>query len=204
MVVTTGKQSPEKAEEKNMKFKHVLIFAVTLLTVIAVGVFPTQHTTAASAKAQQTHDMSAMSTNASVIDGSIHPEQVTDNAAYRLFFLSVAPSTADSPVEQTRKHRVLSEHAKLSALEELYTQQVLSDFKTEYDALVATYNEAAIKASNTSNPNDATALKTFLASRDQLVDHTRARLSTGFSAKGLGSLHAHVQREKSNMHVAVE
>ena len=188
-----------------LKTKHVLtLLTVVAFLVAAVCITPGHHSYAATGHQAPTHDMAAMATNAPFIDGATHAELVTDNAAYRLFFLSVAPSNKDSNVERTRQHLVLSQHAGLSSIEEQFTQQILSDFRTQYDALVEAYNAAAIKALDSNVPNDTAALKKFLTSRDQLVDFTRARLSSGLSPNAQSTLDKHVQREKPRMHVAVE
>ncbi|PYU15582.1 MAG: hypothetical protein DMG37_04630 [Acidobacteria bacterium] len=188
-----------------VKAKHVLALLTAITFAIAGFMLPTQRSLAAAKHLQvQTHDLTAIPVDASVIDGAVHPELVTDNAAYRLFFLYVAPASTDSDIEKTIQHLVLSQQAELKDIEEQFANQVLSDFRTQYDALVVTYNDAAIKALNTSTRNDTTALKKFLDSRDQLVDQTRARLSSGVSQNALLKLHEHVQREKSRMRVAVE
>lgn len=185
----------------NRIFALLGIVAVAVVILAGSLILPSQHSQAAQ---PQAHDMSTMAVNAPVIDGSVHPELITDNAAYRLFLLSVVPSSKNSDNEKTRQHLVLSQQAGLNSVEELFTQQILTDFRAQYDSLVATYNAAAVKALNENGSVDTAALHKFLAARDQLVEHTRARLASGLSANTQSSLHKHVQSEKSRMRVVVE
>lgn len=150
---------------------------------------------AATASAQHVHPAS---TDA-VIDGAAHPELVTDNAAYRLFFLYLTdPKTDDS-----HQQNVLTRYAKLNSTEASTAKQILADFRAKYDALLNTYNTAAIAASQ-HNAEAPEALKTFLTGRDRLVESTRIQLLLNLSNNGFSGLNTHIQHEKTRMKIAVE
>jgi len=142
-------------------------------------------------------------TPTNLVIGRENPELVSDSAAYRLFFLAVSTTSDSTPEDVQRQRDILSQRASFNDEEILFANQALTDFRTQFDQLTATYNTAAIAALN-NNQTAYADLKVFLAKRDALVQSTREKLATGVSSNSLLNLHAHVQREKSNMTVALD
>jgi hypothetical protein len=122
------------------------------------------------------------------IDGAKYPELIPDKTAYRLYFVSVAESKHSDFYFQT---------LGLTPKEVLSASNALTSFKTQYDALVAEYNDTE---STKSGNNAGTAA--FIAKRDALVDSTRAAFAKVLSSSRMTALDSHVQSEKRHMQYA--
>jgi hypothetical protein len=138
-----------------------------------------------------------------MIDGSVHPEMISDTAAYRLFFLAFSTLPNATSPETERQRDALSRNAHFNEAELQFASQALTDFRIQFDQLIATYNVAAEAAIN-KNQTAYSDLSLFLAKRDALVQVTRDNLATGISPNTLSNLQTYVQREKSRMKVAID
>jgi hypothetical protein len=135
-----------------------------------------------------------------MIDGARHPELIPDAIAYRLFFLTVA-EPADANAEQRARQRAWLRTAGLKDEDVQSAAAVLETFKSQYDELVALYDESVRAANETgTNPDPAT----FLSQQDQLVESTRDALTAAISPEVMARFDAHVRREKRNMKMAKE
>jgi hypothetical protein len=122
----------------------------------------------------------------SVVDGSQHPEQIPDLAAYRLYLKAVADS---GHIDDYLVGLPSGAAAKA----------IILDHKTKFDALVAWYNNLP---ETQAGSNARTA--EFLADRDLLVSNTKTALAGALSTAEMSALDAHVISEKRNMKYAPE
>jgi len=130
-----------------------------------------------------------------VIDGATNPELIPDSLAYRLYFVAV--STAQNPSDDERKRqRTHLAKTGLADSEQEALVAVLTDFRSNYDALIAQYNEAAKAALA---HNQAADISTLLNALDGLVQTTRDKLTLRLSPGGRALLHAFVISEKKSM-----
>lgn len=146
--------------------------------------------------AQQTPYPMGTQAPPNVIDGSKTPELIPDSVAYRLWLVAVAEDPADAPSPRQQSHL---RAAGLGDSDLLAASKILANFKTRYAQLIAEYNAAA-----TANPNSNDGLSGFLSDRGILVQNTRDELKAALTPKGMTSLDAHVQSEKTRMKVAKE
>ena len=133
-----------------------------------------------------------------VIDGSVHPELIPDSVAWRLYLFAVSENPSPLPNESRRQHA----HLAKAGLEESDIQaavRILANFKTQYAALIESYNHSPEVLNNT---NDGLPL--FLAKRDALVQATRDALKASLTPVGMSNLQAHIQTEKAGMRVAAK
>ena len=135
-----------------------------------------------------------------MIDGAKHPELIPDSIAYRLFFLTVA-EPADATTEQRARQRAWLRTAGLKDEHVQSAAAALETFKSQYDELVARYNES-VRVANEAGANPDSA--TFLSQQDELVESTREALRAAISPEVMERFDAHVQREKRNMRMAKE
>ena len=152
-----------------------------------------------TAWAQHVHE-STMENTRAVIKGSQHPELISDSTAYRLVLLTVSEMPNPTEDQKTRQRAFLAA-IPLSEGDLQAIIPVLTDFKVEYTDLVKRYNKSVETANESGLTPD---LATFLRERDLLVESTRYTLSSALSASGMESFHAHVQREKTKMTVALK
>jgi hypothetical protein len=134
------------------------------------------------------------------IDGSTNPERIQDKDAYRLFLYAI--TTEVNPEPQALKHqRAVLTQANVTTDDAPKILKILSDFRADYDALVASFNlEAEMKLKIGQNPD----IKSFIASRDTLVLATKDKIATALGPQKFSHFHAFVQGEKSKMRVAIE
>ncbi|HEV2425284.1 MAG TPA: hypothetical protein VGZ29_10700 [Terriglobia bacterium] len=135
-----------------------------------------------------------------VIDGARHPELIPDTIAYRLFFLTVAepPNASDS---QRARQRAFLRTAGLREQDVQPAETVLANFKSQYDDLVAHYNES-VEAANAAGTGPD--LKGFVSQLNQLVGSTKEQLEAAMSPEAAKRFETHVQSEKRNMRIAKE
>jgi hypothetical protein len=163
-------------------FKRAII-TMSSLVVFAFG-------TLAQTQAPHQHNAATM------IDGAVHPELIPDSVAYRLYFIAVAEDPQPTAPQKTRQHAHLRA-AGLSEADISSTALILANFKTQYAALIATYNESQEVQNNT---NDG--LAAFLLQREQLVQATRDALTASLTPAGMTKFDARIHTEKSKMQVA--
>ena|ERR1700741_3375169 len=150
----------------------------------------------AIAQTQTTHEHSAQVDDR--IDGSVHPELIPDNVAWRLYLLTVSENPVALPNETKRQNARL----KNAGLEEAHIQAmvpILADFKVQYSALIELYNKSPEVTANT---NDGLAL--FLLKRDALVQKTRHSIKSSLPDAVNAKLEAHVKEQKAHMKVAAK
>ena len=133
-----------------------------------------------------------------IIDGAVHPELIPDSVAYRLYFVAVSETPSPLPNESSRQHAHLQK-AGLSENDIQSAGKVLANFKTEYAAIIDSYNHSNEVLNNTDD-----GLPLFLAKRDALVQATRDALKATLSPQGMASFHANIQKEKAMMKVAAK
>lgn len=127
-----------------------------------------------------------------VVDGAKNPELIPDSTAYRLWFVTVSLSPNSTPKQQTFQKAQLDKLQLMSAdYQELVS--ALTEFKTQYLSLIASYNASAKAA--LLNGGQAN-LQSFLQQRDGLVSSTRAAIGLRLTEDGAARVDAHVQGEK--------
>ena len=139
-------------------------------------------------------------TPANMIDGARHPELIPDSIAYRLFFLTVA-EPADATDDERARQRAWLRTAGLKDEDVQPAAAVLETFKSQYDELVARYNES-VRVANEAGADPDSA--TFLSQQDDLVESTRDALKAAIGPEVMARFDAHLQREKRNMRMAKE
>lgn len=135
-----------------------------------------------------------------IIDGAVHPELIPDVVAYRLFFVTVA-EPPDASARQLARERAFLRAAGLADADIAPAEQVLANFKLEYDRFIKTYNQLTQQAISEGRSPDFTGL---VLERDQLVEATRVLLESTISPDEAKRFEAHMQSEKRNMRVSKE
>jgi hypothetical protein len=130
-----------------------------------------------------------------VIDGSAHPELIPDSVAYRLYLVAVSTAQNPTEAEQARQRAQITRTGLVSIDQQLFIN-ILSDFRTKYDALVTEYNDGARAAAARNETADVHAL---LRKIDDLVQSTRDAIGVRLSSKGAEKLYTFVVSEKKNM-----
>lgn len=152
---------------------------------------------ALGASAQDATHQNPATTPETVIDGALHPDQIPDSVAYRLWFLTV--STVPNPTTKDKARQ--ASHLGMIGLESGDRQQlltILADFRLQWTKLVNDYNESARAAISQNSQPDTT---TFLQKRDDLVQHVRDTLKQVLTPDGMGKLDAFVRSEKRSMKI---
>lgn len=130
------------------------------------------------------------------IDGSVHPEQISDSTAYRLFFLTAGK--ASDAKDQTKEGLRQFAHLRQIALSDQDNKAliaILDDFRSQFSAMVKQYNQyAETMAASGENADSAS----FIVQRDQLVQATRDKIAK-LSFDAQSRIDTHIQNEKKNM-----
>jgi hypothetical protein len=129
-----------------------------------------------------------------VIDGALNPDLIPDSVAYRLYLFTVSMKQGPTQVDQECQHAHLIRTGLSDADRQVFVS-ILSGFRTQYDALEATYN--ALATANGTNAN----ISTLLTQLDDLVQSTRNTINAQLSSPGAARLNAFVLAEKKNMKV---
>jgi hypothetical protein len=137
---------------------------------------------------------------ADIIDGSIHPELIQDQEAYRLFFLAAATDVNPKPVDKERQRAMLAP-ARFSEEELAIASALLADYKGQYEAAVQKYNDAVALARS---PEELPDGKRLTVELNALALATKTKLESSISGGSSLSLYAYVQGEKSKMRVTAE
>jgi len=186
-------------------YKKMLIF-VTLVAALGLAFWQYQspHVYAHSQpKNGMCQTVSAPEVDASppdMIDGAKYPELISDEIAYRLFFVTVA-APEGATKEQKARQRAYLRSAGLKEEEIQSAFGVLATFKSQYDELVGRYNDSVQSANETDGEPD---LETFLTQQDKLVVSTKWALEAAISPQSVSQFEAHLQHEKRNMKIAKE
>jgi hypothetical protein len=135
-----------------------------------------------------------------VIDGSIHPEQVPDHSAYRLFLLAVS-KPHDATPDQLRHQEAQLRPMGLSDRDHAAVITLLATFNSRYTELIRSYNEVATRAQLRGQRTDITPM---LRERDLLVRTTHDTLKSLLTADGWNRFDRYVQFEKTHMRVAAK
>ena len=112
-----------------------------------------------------------------------------------MWFVTVSLPPNSTPRQQTFQKARLNK-LQLTGTDYQELLSVLTDFKTQYLSLIATYNTSAKAALLNGGQPD---LPSFLQQRDDLVSSTRAALGLRLTQDGAARIDAHVQGEKHRM-----
>jgi hypothetical protein len=130
-----------------------------------------------------------------VIDGAKNPELIPDSMAYRLWLIAVSlPPNATE--KQQRFQQAHLRKVQLSSADYQEFLLVLTDFKTQYLNLIASYNKSAKAALLNGGQAD---MQAFLQQRDDLVSSTRQEIALRLTYDGTARIDAHVQGEKKRI-----
>ena len=142
-----------------------------------------------SAVAQHQHQPSSEK----LVDGSVHPELITDTTAYRLFLATYAGTD-----QQHRKLQgALFRKIGLSQDDQLVMRNTVDDFGVRFQHILdEDAKETAAKP--------GTDHTTFVVSRDFVMDEILRSLKVQLSKIGFEHLSSYVQSEKRNMRVSPE
>jgi hypothetical protein len=77
-----------------------------------------------------------------IIDGAVSPNLIPDSVAYRLYLYAVSTGRSPAQVDQQSQHAHLMRTGLSEADRQVFVG-ILSDFRTQYDALEAAYNALA-------------------------------------------------------------
>ncbi len=133
-----------------------------------------------------------------VVDGAKNPELIPDSTAYRLWLVTVSLPPNSTAQERTFQQAHLRKLQLTSGIDSLQFLTILTEFKSQYLSMIARYNESARATLAQGGIPDQ---KLFLQQRDGLVSATRAAITQRLSPEGAARIHAHVQEEKSHIHV---
>lgn len=128
-----------------------------------------------------------------LIDGSVHPELISDTTAYRLFLATYA-GTDD---QHTKLQGALFHVLGLSREDQLVMTNTLSDFGIRFQHILD--DDAKETAENLSTDHT-----TFAISRDLMMDDILRSLRVQLSKMGFEQLNSYVQSEKRKMRVSPE
>ncbi|HXS13158.1 MAG TPA: hypothetical protein VN734_10675 [Acidobacteriaceae bacterium] len=132
-----------------------------------------------------------------VIDGSQHPDQIPDIAAYRMVLLSLSKPANRTELQATHQN-VQLRSAGLNDSEKSVLIPILAKFNSDYHALIQSYNAAATAANARGERAD---IGSFLIKRDQLVQATHDQIKGIFTADRWTQFDAYVQQEKKHMKI---
>lgn len=144
----------------------------------------------------QTHDMSMVVKPPTMVDGSKHPELISDSFAYRNWF-ELAARSLSNPGHQDAVFNTTG----LSEQDQAKLLQAVIWFKGEERDLVDTYNAQAEAADSSSRPIDPAVVAQFWSDMVGLVERTKSLINHTLSAPGVTQLQNHIQARKAGMHV---
>jgi hypothetical protein len=162
----------------------------TFLTLVSV--LWLSHASAQTIDPHHNHTLSPQ------IDGALHPEQIPDASAYRLF-LGTAGTHANATEQEKAKRLGIIERIGMSAEDTAKLVQIADTYRQTFDVMIQQYNagvEALAKAHR--DPDQ----KAFIVQREALVESTRQSLQQ-LSPSGRAKLHEFIQQEKHSMAVSV-
>jgi hypothetical protein len=130
-----------------------------------------------------------------LIDGSVDPELIPDNSAYRLWFSAVA-LRKDATEEQRSVQQGQLAPLELNSEEVVALIDILADFRERFEVLVIDQRADAEQAATWQETPDDEA---FFAKRDSLVQDVLANIKAHLTAPAFARLDAYIQKEKKNM-----
>lgn len=163
--------------------RPVFVLLVLVLSIVAGGSraqnSPPQHQHAAP----------------NIIDGAVHPELIPDSTVWRLWLALVSLSPNATEKERTFQQAHLAT-LQLTNADSVQLNTILTEFKGQYLALIARYNESAKAALLQGGQPDR---KLFLQQRDDLVLSTRAAIAQQLTPHAATRINAHVQEQKTHI-----
>ena len=135
--------------------------------------------------------------NTPMIDGKVHPEQIPDPPAYRLWLLTVSRSATPTEDEK-HSQSVQLNMANLSDRDTQTVIPILASFHERYMKLVQDFNKQAEAAEARGQVIDSAS---FLRDRDGLVQSTHDTLRSVLTSDGWNKMDGHIQREKRGMKI---
>lgn len=164
-----------------------------LFLIVFVMLIPTWQATLSA----QTHEHSSI-TAPTIIDGSINPELIPDNSAYRLWFSTVA--LPDNPTElQLAVNRSQLAQLDLNQVDYEALTAVLKIFNRRFNELLL-QDEQEVKASaQLLRIHDESK---FLQERDAMVEGMIDSLKSQLSASAMKRVDGHIQEEKRHMQLS--
>jgi|SRR5271157_4804905 len=170
--------------------------SIAMLTFLALlsMVYPAQAQSVVSTSSAHEHPQ------ANIIDGAAHPELIPDLTAYRLYLVMVSKQSNPTDDQKKRQEAQLRKIGLQEADRKTLAVQ-LSNFYSEYQNLIQTFNQKATVAWARGERPDIESLR---LQRDQLVQSTRDALKAALTANGWALLDAHVQNEKKHMKIRVK
>lgn len=132
-----------------------------------------------------------------VIDGAVHPEQIPDLMAYRLYLLSLSTPSVPTETEKKRQSIRLSRLALPDAERDTFLRAI-TNFRAEHDRLIREYNEKATAANARGETYDISPL---IQQLNNLTQSTHNALQTILSETSWARLDQIVQYEKRRMQI---
>jgi len=168
---------------------------LTFIAAIISGCLAAAQSTAPAPPAHQHTQANMAQTN--IIDGAVHPEMIPDLTAYRLYLAMVSRPPAPTD-DQVKRQEAQLRKTGLQDGDRKRLVATLSNFYSEYQNLIQTFNQEATSAWARGERPDMESLR---VQRDQLVQSTHDALKAALTAKGWTLLDAHVQNEKKHMKI---
>lgn len=137
--------------------------------------------------------------NVTVVDGAKNPELIPDATVWRLWLVLVSLSPNVTEKERTFQQAHLAT-LQLTNADTVKLNTILTEFKGQYLALIARYNESAKAALQGGQPDR----ELFLQQRDDLVSSTRAAIAQQLTPQAATRINAHVQEQKTHIHTGVQ
>jgi len=157
-----------------MRARHV---AIGLLAITVLPIAIAQHHQAAEQP----------------IDGSKHPELISDTTAYRLFLATYAG--ADN--QHRKLQSALFQKIGISQDDQVIMTNTLNDFNVRFPQILGEdAKETAL--------NPSTDHRTFVINRDLMMDDILRALGVQLSRVGFQRLNGYVQGEKQRMRISPE
>ena len=134
--------------------------------------------------------------NATRIDGRHHPELIPDKAAYRAVLLM---QSHFATTEEIARSEQFHSRLGLTAADHTAYDQILVDFRQQYDNLVRTHDKFIDSSASSSIEDMRQEIASFRQSLSALVQSVRNQLAAQMSKEGLARLDAFIQSEKAHM-----
>jgi hypothetical protein len=115
-----------------------------------------------------------------LIDGAVHPELIPDSTVWRLWLAAVSLSPNATEKERMFQQAHLAT-LQLTNADSVQLNTILTEFKGQYLALIARYNESAKVLGSQAD------ITLFRQQRDELVSSTRAAIAPAARAGNCGA-----------------
>lgn len=137
---------------------------------------------------------------ATVVDGKVHPELISDLTAYRLWLVAVSKPPVPTD-EQKKRQRIQLARIELQETDQTSLIAILADFNAQYQTLIQNYNANATAELAHGEKPDVASMR---LQRDLLVQSVHDRMKATLRSDVWSRVDAHVQREKQRMKINVE